>query len=177
MNTKTRFQKFGARVNNSWTGSEATGFLWHMAHEYDNYAAKVVFVHAHVSSWHSGELCDIITTGVHNASASNGYVNLNNPYQRRCLSRNNLVGLFASEEMRDVIYGNWTRWFGTRPPVRVTFECCAQFITTRHTLRNRPRAFWNRALSSMASSEGKIPWEYLWPTLVNEDENVKKASC
>jgi uncharacterized membrane protein len=26
MNTKTRFQKFGARVNNSWTGSEATGF-------------------------------------------------------------------------------------------------------------------------------------------------------
>lgn len=177
MNTKTRFQKFGARVNNSWTGSEATGFLWHIAHEYDNYAAKVAFVHAHVSSWHSGELCDIITTGVHNASASNGYVNLNNPYQRRCLSRNNLVGLFASEEMRDVIYGNWTRWFGTRPPVRVTFECCAQFITTRHTLRNRPRAFWNRALSSMASSEGKIPWEYLWPTLVNEDENVKKASC
>ena len=180
LNVQTRYQKFGARVNNSWTGTEATGFLWHIAHEYDNYAAKIAFVHSHISSWHSGRMCDIISRGVNNPSASNGkstYVNLNNQYPRRCISRNNVVGVHTSENLRDNIYGNWTRWFGTQPPVRVTYECCAQFVTTCDTLRNKPRTFWNRALSSMASSEWKIPWEYLWPTLVNEDENVKKAFC
>jgi len=180
MNTPTRYQKFGARVNNSWTGTESTGFLWHIAHEYDNYAAKVAFVHSHVSSWHSGRLCDIIKRGASDPSVTNGkstYINLNNPYPRRCVSRTNAEGIHTSEELRDNIYENWTRWFGTQPPVRVTYECCAQFITTRDTLRNKPQSLWNHALSSMASSEWNIPWEYLWATLVNEDENVKKASC
>ena len=105
------------------------------------------------------------------------YVNLNNLYPRRCVSRNNVVGVHASTKLGDNIYGNWTRWFGSEPPVRVTWECCAQFITTRETLRNKPRMFWDRALLSMESPEWKIPWEYLWPTLVNEDDNVKKAVC
>ena len=180
MNTETSYQKIGTHVNNSWTGGEATGFMSHIAREYDNYAAQVAFVHAHVSSWHSGRLCDIISKGVRSTVSMNGkssYVNLNNPYPRRCVSRNNVVGVHASTKLRDNIYGNWTRWFGSEPPVRVTWECCAQFITTRETLRNKPRMFWDRALLSMESPEWKIPWEYLWPTLVNEDDNVKKAVC
>jgi len=180
MNTETSYQKIGTHVNNSWTGGEATGFMSHIAREYDNYAAQVAFVHAHVSSWHSGRLCDIISKGVRSTVSMNGkssYVNLNNPYPRRCVSRNNVVGAHASTKLRDNIYGNWTRWFGSEPPVRVTWECCAQFITTRETLRNKPRMFWDRALSSMESPNWKIPWEYLWPTLVNEDDNVKKAVC
>ena len=180
MNTETSYKKYGTHVNNSWTGTEATGFLSHVAREYDNYAARIAFVHAHVTSWHSDRLCDIITRGVKSTGSVSGnssYINLSKPYPRRCLSRNNFVGPHTSKELKDNVYDNWTRWFASEPPVRVTFECCAQFITTRDTLRNRPRSFWDRALLSMASPEWKIPWEYLWPTLVNEDENVKKAAC
>ena len=109
MNTETSYQKIGTHVNNSWTGTEATGFMSHIAREYDNYAAQVAFVHAHVSSWHSGRLCDIISRGVRSTVSMTGkssYVNLNNPYPRRCVSRNNVVGVHASTKLRDNIYGN-----------------------------------------------------------------------
>ena len=176
----TSFSKFGGRVNNTWTGTEATAFLWHISDQYDNHAAKSAFMHAHITAWHSDRMCDIIRRGLGQLSGNvtgPAYVNLNKPYPRRCLSPNAFTGVHTSEELRNNVFTNWTNWFESSPPRRITYECCAQFITTRASLRGRPHTFWTRALRSMASPEYKIPWEYLWPTLIDETGSEKKANC
>lgn len=64
LSVNTTFEKHGARVNNSWTGTESTAYVTHAHERYDDLADKVAFVQGHISSWHSAEMCDTIRSGV-----------------------------------------------------------------------------------------------------------------
>ena len=188
----TTFEKRGARVNNSWTGTESTAYVTHVHEHYDDLADKIAFVHGHVTSWHSDRLCDIIQRGLSKidevasrddnsssiSKAPTVYVNVNRPYDLRCMSRTGVSGVFADENLRDGVYGNWKKWTGEDPPERMTWECCAQFVTTRESLRARSSAFWKNLYDLMpSSSTEKVPWEYLWPTFVDEVGSSKRGSC
>ena len=183
MNVSTPFEKHVLRVNNTWTGTEATGYLTYVHQLYDDLADKLAFVHGHVSSWHSENICDIIRRGVAKADTAmvgdSVYVNINKPFPLRCLSRSGTSGLYATEELRAKVYENWAKWTGeAETPSRLTWECCAQFVTTRQSLRARGRAFWKHTYEAMYSfPNDTIPWEYLWPTLVSPSFSASRGNC
>ena len=109
----TTFEKHGARVNNSWTGTESTAYVTHAHVRYDDLADKVAFVQGHISSWHSAEMCDTIRSGVSkveeavsrdrnespHANSSSVYININKPYSMRCISRTGVSGPGATESL------------------------------------------------------------------------------
>ena len=131
-------------------------------------AAKSAFMHAHITAWHSDRMCDIIRRGLGQLSRNvtgPAYVNLNKPYPRKCLSPNAFTGVHTSEELRNDVFTNWTNWFESSPPRRITFDCCAQFITTRASSRGRSHTFWTSALRFMASPDYKIPAENIYGPL------------
>ena len=193
LDVHTSFVKSGARVNNSWTGSESTAYITHIHEHYNDLADKIAFVHGHVSSWHSGKMCDIIRVGLSKVEEAglmkstnsrvdldspSVYVNINAPYPWRCISRAGFSGPFATESLRDGVYANWKKWTGEEPPDRMTWECCAQFVTTRKSLQARSSAFWKKLYDAVPStSTEQIPWEYLWPTLVDEVGSSKRGAC
>ena len=189
LSVNTTFEKHGARVNNSWTGGESTAYVTHVHEHYDDLADKLAFVHGHVSSWHSAEMCGTIRSGVSKAVSQGQnesphvnlpsvHININKPYELRCISRTGVSGPFATESLRDSVYENWKKWTGDEPPERMTWECCAQFVTTRESVRARSRVFWKNLYDAMPSSSSEnIPWEYLWPTFVDEAGSSRRGSC
>ena len=184
---RTPFNKLVIPVDNSWTGTESTGFMTHIVERFSNLSKALAFVHGHITSWHSDSLCDIINNGMNvlrsrKAWAEDAvYVNLNKPYPRRCLSPSGFSGIYATHALRDKVYSNWTKWTGAPVPRRVSWECCAQFLTTQHSIHVRPLAFWERALHTMKESASlvwdEIPWEYLWPTMIDEQGTFELSSC
>jgi hypothetical protein len=109
------------------------------------------------------------------------YVNLNRPFERRCMSPSGIFGGNVDEHLRDVGFDNWERWSGTPAPERVSWECCAQFLTTREGVLARKHSFWKRmyrALSLQGPHGGggsSPPWEYLWPTMIDEEGTADLA--
>lgn len=184
---KTPFNKLVIPVENSWTGSESTGFMTHIVGRFSKLGKALAFVHGHITSWHSDSLCDVINNGMNALRSRNAweeravYINLNRPYPRRCLSPNGFSGIYATQELRDKVYSNWTKWTGAPVPRRVSWECCAQFLTTQHSIHSRPLAFWERALQTMHESCNlvwdEIPWEYLWPTMIDEQGTFEHSTC
>ena len=179
---ETTYAKHVTTVNNSWTGTEATAYMTHIVEQYSALGKTLAFVHGHASSWHSDNLCDIITRGRSLLSSrisynndSSVYINLNKPYPRRCVSQTGFSGLFATEKLRDNIYANWTSWTGAPVPRRFSWECCAQFVTTDRSIRGRGHEFWKQVLHTMEASPA--PWEYLWPTMIDEKGTIKLADC
>ena len=185
MQVSTPFEKHGGRVNNTWTGTESTAYLTHVYERYDDFADKVAFVHGHLTSWHSDTICSIVREGVKKANlamqsnAGAVYVNINKPYPMRCLSRTGQSGQFATEELRTKVYRRWSLWTGdATTPERITWECCAQFVTTRESLRAREKSFWKHTYEAMYSfPQDEIPWEYLWPTLVSPAFSAARGNC
>ena len=78
---------------------------------------------------------------------------------------------------------NWSRWTGgASAPRRVSWECCSLFIATRRTLRARGRKFWEsvyRTVSMGDAMQPRPPWEYMWPSLVDEKgtEKIAQGLC
>jgi len=185
MQVSTPFEKHGGRVNNTWTGTESTAYLTHVYERYDDFADKIAFVHGHLTSWHSDTICSIVGKGVKKANlamqsnAGAVYVNINKPYPMRCLSRNGQSGQYATEELRTKVYRRWSLWTGeATTPERITWECCAQFVTTRESLRAREKSFWKHTYEAMYSfPQDEIPWEYLWPTLVSPAFSAARGNC
>jgi len=185
MEVSTPFEKHGDRVNNTWTGTESTAYLTHVYERYDDFADNIAFVHGHLTSWHSDTVCSIVREGVKKANiaiqsnAGAVYVNINKPYPMRCLSRKGQSGPYATEELRTKVYRQWSLWTGeATTPERITWECCAQFVTTRDSLRARDKSFWKHAYEAMYSfPQDKIPWEYLWPTLVSPAFSAARGDC
>ena len=185
MEVSTPFEKHGGRVNNTWTGTESTAYLTHVYERYDDFADNIAFIHGHLASWHSDTVCSIVREGVKKANiaiqsnAGAVYVNINKPYPMRCLSRKGQSGPSATEELRTKVYRQWSLWTGeATTPERITWECCAQFVTTRDSLRARDKSFWKHAYEAMYSfPQDKIPWEYLWPTLVSPAFSAARGDC
>lgn len=185
MQVSTPFEKQGGRVNNTWTGTESTAYLTHVYERYDDFADKIAFVHGHLTSWHSDTICSIVRQGVKKANlamqsnAGAVYVNINKPYPMRCLSRKGQSGQYATEELRTQVYRQWSLWTGeATTPERITWECCAQFVTTRESLRARDKSFWKHTYEAMYSfPRDEIPWEYLWPTLVSPAFSAARGDC
>ena len=186
LKSRTKFPLQVESVNNSWTGTEATAYATHIAKHYDDLAVNLAFVQGHLTSWHSDRMCSIIIAGIKKIPHGNVakaeqdelkntvYINLNKPYPRRCLSPTGISGPVTSDALRDKFFANWTRWTGAANPRRISYECCAQFATTARSIRARPKEFWINTLRSM-ELEGDVGWEYLWPTMIDEDGTFKQS--
>ena len=185
----TNFTKDVDVVNNEWTGAEATGYMKHIVEHYQDLAEVLVFAHGHVKSRHSRELCTAIRRGLGRLRDDVDlpiFVNINNWHQRRCVSRTRVRGQYATKELRDALYAAWHTLVSgdsVAEPARFTWECCAQFVTTRASIRQRSHKAWSHMFDVMSQGtygDGLVAgflWEYLWPTLIDEYGNVGKATC
>lgn len=167
---------FVAEVANSWSGSEASAYVLHIVTHYHDLAPKTIFLHAHDGSWHSEGICKLISRS-ESAHERVGFLNLNKPYPRRCLSPHRAIGPFVDRRLWKQYERHWDLWTNSSPPRRITFECCAQFVASRTSLYKRDLYVWARILRSIAHDRLGGTWEYLWPTLVDEDLAVQKANC
>ena len=175
-------------VDNSWTGTESTGYMKYIVDKFEDLADTIVFAHGHVKSRHSGELCLAIRKGLKRLGNTTEpvFVNINNWHSRRCVSRTKIRGPDTSNELRDSLYKAWHSLMRDDPkdePIRFTWECCAQFIATQASIRRRSLEDWIRMFEIMSESTyggGPVAgylWEYLWPTIIDERGNVMKDSC
>lgn len=187
-NINTSMSKHVDVINNSWTGAESTGYMKYIVDNYEDLADTIVFAHGHVKSRHSVELCMAISRGLNRLgdTAKPVFININRYHSRRCVSRTNVRGPDNSEELRDSLYNAWYSLVSDDPmaePIRFTWECCAQFVTTQASIRRRSLEEWIRMYDIMSRSTygGGIVagylWEYLWPTLIDEKGNILKDSC
>ena len=159
---------------NEWSsGDEASAYLLHIALNYEALSDRTVFLHGHIASWHSEDICSLITRGF---SANDNFVELNLPYPHRCVSDRGCTGPYVNEDVRATLMGKWASVVGTPTPERLTWSCCAQFAATSATIRRRPQTtWWKLYLHSMFDQH--IQWEYMWDTLVDQDRAVAAGTC
>ena len=165
-----------SEVANTWSGTEASAFILHIVTHYHDLAAKTVFLHGHGSSWHSDPVCSLIRRS-EVARPDVGFLNINRPFPKRCLSPSPVFGPSVSAAVRDRYYQNWRLWTNSTPPKRITFECCAQFVATRTAIHKRPLDAWTRILRAIVHDRLGNNWEYLWPTLIDEDQATATDVC
>lgn len=185
LSVNTSYEKFGKTVDNTLTGTEATAYITHVIENYDNLADTLAFVHGHIHSWHSRRMCDIIIHGLRKLRRNvtrTVYVNINKPHPRRCMSMKGISGDGTSIEMRDHVFKYWKNWTHQPTPTRISWECCAQFVTNRESIHHRGYLFWQALNTTMTrcplpTPERCPPFEYLWPTLIDEEGTLKKSRC
>ena len=165
---------FVSEIANTWSGTEASAFSLHIVTHYYDMAPKTIFLHAHDGSWHSGRVCKLVRTGL---AAQTKFLNLNLPYPLRCLSPSKFTGYGANAHVRDFYYANWRKWTNSTPPKRIVFECCAQFLASKHAIHNRPMSVWANILRSVVHDRLGNNWEYLWPTLIDENGTSQLSTC
>lgn len=177
-----RCQKQVIELPNSWSGTEASAYLTHLALRFDDLADRIIFVHGHRVSWHaSNPLCHaLMLPSVHRVG---GYASLNSKSEIKCFAvREDASGnLNISSPQRisplmtlvlQVALEGWRQLVLAPPPRQLVFTCCAQFVATRAAIRLRPQATWVRLLTAAMSWKQKNKWEWLWPTLVDEHAAV-----
>ena len=85
-NISTSFKK-EINVIHTQHNDEFAGYLLHTTNHYYDMNQYTVFLHAHISSWHSARICSIVRNGLTNIKQSNyGFQNINYFYDRRCIS-------------------------------------------------------------------------------------------
>lgn len=165
-----------SEIANTWSGTEASAFSLHIAMHYYDMAPKTIFLHAHDGSWHSDKVCDIVRKA-RAVSAETTFLNLNRPFPLRCLSPSNVVGVAVSSNVRDFYYANWRKWTNSSPPKRIVFECCAQFLASKYAIQKRPLYVWTNILRAIVHDRIGNNWEYLWPTLIDQDKSSQSSNC
>ena len=190
-NVYTPFTKTVLNVDNSWSGSEATAYITYIESQYHDMSQMVAFVHGHVTSWHSNNLCDAVLSGMQrtalNLQAPAYYteISLPNLFTVRCMSPYGFYGDHVNEDLRRFVYDHWSTWTLTSAsPRRITWLCCGQFMTTAKSIRLRPHQTWKNLLHVIQTQKnvsfstiGKIPWEYLWPVLMDEENAINVGTC
>ena len=186
------FNKSVVRVPGSYCCDEAPGFLMHIATHYHDLRPHTAFLHAHVASYHSGDVCSIVKTGVRKLSAdsqttppsSTGYVDINaGGYPLRCFSqrKQDYQGPGYAQDgldgkWRDNVYDMWSFWTAGAPlPHRIVVACCMQSVVTSQSLQRRPLKTWQALLDAAARSSP--PFEYLWPVLMDEAWSNSTGTC
>ena len=167
---------FVSEIANTWSGTEASAFALHIVTHYYDMAPKTIFLHAHDGSWHSDKVCNLVKRGLV-ASPKTKFLNLNRPYPVRCLSRSSVVGIKVDFHVRDFYYANWRKWTNSSPPKRIVFQCCAQFVASKHAVHKRPLYVWSNILKAIVHDRLGNNWEFLWPTLIDEKGNSKLSNC
>lgn len=167
---------FVSEIANTWSGTEASAFALHIVTHYHEMALKTVFLHAHDGSWHSDRACALVMRAKA-TSPETRFLNLNHPFPLRCLSPSNVLGPSVDRGVRDFYYAHWRRWTNSTPPTRIVFECCAQFVASRHAIHSRPLHAWSSILRSIVHDRLGNNWEYLWPTLIDEEGSVRRSDC
>lgn len=144
-------------------GDEALAYTSYILDRYNTLPARVAFVHAHVSSWHSHSLCEYLRTAAHINERFYSF-NRNNAV-RECQRLSNESHGWALRA-----YQNWNSWFDETPPAYVHYKCCAQFMASKKSIRRHPLQTWrkvhSRALDYEDADPEKLPFEYLWPSIL-----------
>jgi hypothetical protein len=177
-NQSTPFTKIVHTMPNSWCCDEAVGYLVHIKKYYREINNYTAFLHAHVRSWHSDDVCTIVQNGLVLLQQSKfDTQNINKPHGRRCISPRGIMGDWTSIELRNRIYENWKKWTkDENTPTRIVWDCCIQSIVKRQSIQNRSYKSWVSLLKH-AIQNVQIPWEYIWPTLLDELWSTQSASC
>jgi hypothetical protein len=158
-------------IPNSWCCDEASGFLLHITQNYHILNNYITFLHGHVASWHSNDVCSIVPKSTH------GFQNINKPHGRRCISQRGIQGAWTSIAQRNSIYANWMNWtLDNHVPLRIVWDCCTQCIVTKENILNRSLESW-KTLVLYSTRKVRIPWEYIWPTLLDEAWSKQASNC
>ena len=138
--------------------------------------AKGHNVSCHDGSWHSDKVCNLVQKGLY-APPTTKFLNLNRPYNLRCLSPTKVTGVGVNAKVRAFYYANWKKWTNSTPPKRIVFECCAQCLASKHAIHIRPLSTWTKILRAIVHDRLGNNWEYLWPTLIDEDGTSQLSTC
>ena len=153
-------------------GDEALAYTTYIVQRYYTLPARIAFVHAHTSSWHSHDLCKYLT------SASRSHMNML-PFNRYDATNNCQSLSIKSTSWMLRSYLNWEKWFDEMPPAYIHFNCCAQFMTRRELIHRHSLSTWKKihkaATRYQVSSKNKLPFEYLWPAIL--DNSKANVSC
>lgn len=166
------FPPFGKSYKIPNAGDEALAYVSYVVDRYNTLPPKVSFVHAHINSWHSGNLCDYLRK----ASVSEKKFEFFNKKDASvyCNELNKNSTGWAKRS-----FHNWYRWFDEAPPKFIHYKCCAQFAVTRELIRRHSLNTWKKihtkalAHRDGAHDEEKLRFENLWrPILDDSDANT-----
>ena len=182
---KTKFPKIVLSVPNIWCCDEAAAYLYHIVSYFNDMQSHLAFLHAHTSSWHSTDVCYSVRNGFEMIRNSHyGFQNINSIDKRRCISSQNIEDDSIATSLRDFIFFSWANWTnGASIPTRIVWVCCIQSMVSKQSIHHRPLNTWRSLLEAAQRTVNdpqdsmKIPWEYLWPTLMDEKWATDSGSC
>jgi hypothetical protein len=163
-----------ASVAHAWEanpnrGREASVYLRFILDHYDNLPDRTLFLHGHGVSWHGTNVVEVIR----HLDWGLQYANLNyNPEyevftEAEDAPDTGLRGMWQSLEKHWPEL--WAEVTGLpRPPPRVRFHCCAQFMLSRELIRSIPRAWYQKALDWVHGGEERFPGDVAHAAIMME---------
>ncbi|KAK2796774.1 hypothetical protein FQN51_008998 [Onygenales sp. PD_10] len=157
-------------------GHEAMVYLTYLIDHYDHLPDIVIFMHAHLITWHNNDFLDAnsATTITHLRSDKvlrDGYMNLRCHHEPGC--PDHIHPTLAGDDLLNVpeagVMGkSWSQLFPNTPiPEVLSQPCCGQFAVSGERLATIPREtyifFRHWLLESPLDDKisGRV-WEYLW---------------
>ena len=156
-------------------GDEALAYVTYIVDRYNTLPSRVAFVHAHVSAWHSGRLCDYLKRA---AVSRKNFESFNRDNAKHhCVARDKVTE--GSNDWAKRAFSNWQVWFDETPPSYIHYKCCAQFVASRDLIRRHSLQTWRKihakALAYEDRQPDKLPFEYLWPSIL--DNSSANTNC
>ena len=163
---------FGTTQSIPNKGDEALAYASYIVQRYHTLPSYVAFVHAHASSWHSHSMCQYLQSAIR---SQRRFVSFNkNNAKRHCEILNN-----NSTSWKQRAYSHWETWFDESPPRYLPYQCCAQFMVSRESIRRHSLSTWNKihqkALEYHDTIPEQLPFEFLWPSIL--DNSTSNVPC
>ena len=163
-------------------GNEALVYLTYIHDNYDNLPEYAIFLHSHLSSWHSKEIVSVIENLKHPIK---GYANLNWEGKHGfCDTKETALVNGEFKDLRRILNAHWNstllKYLGPLPKV-LTNHCCAQFVVTKERMRLRPKQFYSEMIhwilnSSLPDYDTSRLFEYTWGVIFGEKADVQCPS-
>lgn len=126
-------------------GREAMAYLTYIIDHYDKLPDYMIFVHGHERSWHQIMPLWMKVRALNlTALDQEGYISLRCGDQMGCEKRPYIDTQHPNWSGEDQMCNFWKTITGGRCPRYVSYKCCAQHAVTRHAVRKRSRAQWER---------------------------------
>lgn len=150
-------------------GYEAGAWVRYIVRNWDNLPDRVMFVHAHPTSWHT--IGQDTAAVVHAVDTSLHWANLNlfYYYKIECCGKEdewygNIKRLYDGARLQEFL--------GPVQPFYASF-CCAQFMVSRALIHSRPKALWERLntfifsgdYNGMSDKITAVAMEHIWAYL------------
>lgn len=160
---------------------EASAYTSYLAEQYPNFAPNVVFMQAHVTTWHlPGTTCSFVDHALAEIEVEPSRVSYVDAAieKMNCATEktNTEEGRGAFSLWRELVGvgGRWP-WSEAQAPTQITWRCCATFAVKKEILLARPKKMWEHA-KEIAFSLGQrtgFNFEHLWPTLMQHQFPVE----